>query len=507
MMKTRKYLSILICTCMFLLTACSGNKLSTEEQKAINQAESIRDFSTSRVGVITGVVYEEALSKEFPQMDVMRISDEISLLQTLLTHRCDAVLFDAHTLKFHMQSISGIRILKEPYMTADVGAIFHKENEALRDEFNVFVRQLKADGRYAQLYDKWIEHGQTAHMSDIELPEEGDPLRIATTSSSAPLVFIKDGKMAGLEVEILTLFAQYINRPIEWWDMDFSSVLPAIISKRCDVAVCSINYSEERAKAVIFSDMYFLCSSVVAVCEDAATVVVEEIETNFWGVIKKSFYQNLVEENRYMLIVDGLKITAWISLFSILLGTLLAIIVCWMSMCPSRTLRSIAKTYIYIMQGTPVLVFLLLMFYVVLAQSGMSAVIVSIITFSMNFAAYASEIFKNSIDNIPHSQTEAGVALGFTKAQTFIYIVLPQALRLIMPTYKGEVISLVKTTSIVGYIAVMDLTTAGDIIRSRTFDAFFPLILVAIIYFILAWLFSKALDIIGNKIQEYKHIK
>ena len=313
--------------------------------------------------------------------------------------------------------------------------------------------------------------------------------------------------MAGLEVEILTLFAQYINRPIEWWDMDFSGVLPAIISKRCDVAVCSINYSEERAKAVIFSDMYFLCSSVVAVCEDAATVVVEEIETNIWGVIKKSFHQNLVEENRYMLIVDGLKITAWISLFSILLGTLLAIIVCWMSMCPSRMLRSIAKTYIYIMQGTPVLVFLLLMFYVVLAQSGMSAVIVSIITFSMNFAAYASEIFKNSIDNIPHSQTEAGVALGFTKAQTFIYIVLPQALRLIMPTYKGEVISLVKTTSIVGYIAVMDLTTAGDIIRSRTFDAFFPLILVAIIYFILAWLFSKALDIIGNKIQEYKHIK
>jgi polar amino acid transport system substrate-binding protein len=246
---------------------------------------------------------------------------------------------------------------------------------------------------------------------------------------------------------------------------------------------------------------------VVAVADAEVANTAEETNETFFQSLKKTFYQNLIEENRYLLIVDGLKITAWISLFSILLGTLLAIIVCWMSMSPSLTLRSIAKVYINIMQGTPVLVFLLLMFYVVLAQSGMSAVIVSIITFSMNFAAYASEIFRHSIENIPHSQTEAGVALGFTKAQTFIYIVLPQALRLIMPSYKGEVISLVKTTSIVGYIAVADLTQAGDIIRSRTFDAFFPLILVAIVYFILAWLFSKVLDIIGNKIQEYKHIK
>ena len=506
-MKTRKYLLTLAYICLTLLTACADKQTATDQQKKIDQLESIRDLSTSRVGVITGVVYEEALSKEFPDMHVMYIDDEIGLLQSLQTHRCDAALFDEHTLKFHMQSISGIRILKEPYMTADVGAIFHPESEALRDEFNVFIRQLKADGQYEQLYEKWIEHGQTSHMSDIPLPTDGEPLRVATTSSSAPLVFIKDGKLVGLEVEIMTLFAQHINRPIEWWDMDFSGVLPAVVSKRCDAAVCSINYSEERAKNVIFSDTYFLCSSVVAVADAEVADTAEETNETFFQSLKKTFYQNLIEENRYLLIVDGLKITAWISLFSILFGTLLAIIVCWMSMSPSLTLRSIAKVYINIMQGTPVLVFLLLMFYVVLAQSGMSAVIVSIITFSMNFAAYASEIFRHSIENIPHAQTEAGVALGFTKAQTFIYIVLPQALRLIMPSYKGEVISLVKTTSIVGYIAVADLTQAGDVIRSRTFDAFFPLILVAIVYFILAWLFSKVLDIIGNKIQEYKHIK
>ena len=267
-MKTRKYLLTLAYICLTLLTACADKQAATDQQKKIDQLESIRDLSTSRVGVITGVVYEEALSKEFPDMHVMYIDDEIGLLQSLQTHRCDAALFDEHTLKFHMQSISGIRILKEPYMTADVGAIFHPESEALRDEFNVFIRQLKADGTYDQLYEKWIEHGQTSHMSDIPLPTVGEPLRVATTSCSAPLVFIKDGKLVGLEVEIMTLFAQHINRPIEWWDMDFSGVLPAVVSKRCDAAVCSINYSEERAKNVIFSDTYFLCSSVVAVADD-----------------------------------------------------------------------------------------------------------------------------------------------------------------------------------------------------------------------------------------------
>ena len=490
-----------------LFTTCSRSEVAGTQEKQTNRIESLADLTTSRVGVITGVVYEEALSKEFPDMQVMRIDDEISLLQSLLTRRCDAVLFDEHTLKFHMQHIQGIHILKQPYMTADVGAIFNKSNKELCAQFNEFLREFKADGRYDRLYEKWIEHGQTARMDAVKLATDGDPIRVATTSCSAPLVFIKDGKMAGLEAELLTYFALYMNRPLEWWDMDFSGVLPAIVTKKCDLAVCSINYSEERAKAVDYSDTYFLCSSVVAVYDAEAVVKAEETKENFWQTTKKSFHQNLIEEDRYKLIFSGLKITAWISLLSILFGTLLGIIICWMSMCRFFTLRSIAKIYINILQGTPVLVFLLLMFYVVLANSGMSAVLVSIIAFSMNFAAYASEIFKNSIEHIDKSQTEAGVSLGFTKAQAFIYIVLPQALRLIMPIYKGEVISLVKTTSIVGYIAVQDLTTAGDIIRSRTFDAFFPLILVAIIYFVVAWIFSKILDVIGNKILEYKHIK
>ena len=140
------------------------------------------------------------------------------------------------------------------------------------------------------------------------------------------------------------------------------------------------------------------------------------------------------------------------------------------------------------------LVLLMIIYYVVFASVNINPVAVAIIAFGFNFAAYVSEMFRSSIESIDKGQNEAGVASGFTKVQTFIYIIMPQALRNVLPVYKGEFISLVKMTSVVGYIAVEDLTKASDIIRSRTFDAFFPLIMAAVIYILIAWLLTLALD-------------
>jgi polar amino acid transport system substrate-binding protein len=152
------------------------------------------------------------------------------------------------------------------------------------------------------------------------------------------------------------------------------------------------------------------------------------------------------------------------------------------------------------MRGMPVLVLLMIMFYVVFAGTSVNPVTVAVITFGMNFAAYVSEMFRSAIESVDNGQTEAGVALGFTPFKTFIYIVLPQAFKQVLPVFKGETISLVKTTSIVGFIAVQDLTKVGDIIRSRTFDAFFPLIMVAVLYFVISWIFAAVLDYIGKKV-------
>ena len=206
-----------------------------------------------------------------------------------------------------------------------------------------------------------------------------------------------------------------------------------------------------------------------------------------------SFQSNIVHEKRYLLILDGLKTTIVISLLATVFGTLLGALVCFMRMSNKSVLHLPAKVYIAILRGTPVLVLLMLIYYVVFASIEIDPVLVAVIAFGMNFAAYVAEVFRTGIEGIDKGQTEAGIAIGFTRVKTFIYIVLPQTVRRILPVYKGEFISLVKMTSIVGYIAVQDLTKASDIIRSRTFDAFFPLVMVAILYFLISWILLQSL--------------
>lgn len=223
------------------------------------------------------------------------------------------------------------------------------------------------------------------------------------------------------------------------------------------------------------------------------------MELTFLQGITDSFYSNIIQEQRYILILDGLKVTIIISILATLFGTLLGGLICYMRMSKNRMLRGISGVYISILRGTPVLVVLMIIFYVVFASVDIDPVAVAIIAFGLNFAAYVSEMFRTGIESIDRGQTEAGIALGFTKVKTFIHIVMPQAVQRILPVYKGEMIALVKMTSIVGYIAVQDLTKAGDMIRSRTFDAFFPLIMVAVLYFLISWLLMVALGYAEKK--------
>ena len=217
--------------------------------------------------------------------------------------------------------------------------------------------------------------------------------------------------------------------------------------------------------------------------------------------LTESFYNNLIAEDRYRMILDGLQVTLLITLCAALLGTLMGGLVCWMRMSQRRWLQQVAKVYIELMRGTPVLVLLMLMYYVVMAPLDATGIVVAIVTFAMNTASYISEMLRTTILGIDRGQTEAGLALGLTPRQTFFKIVLPQVVRAVMPVYQGEVVSLLKGTSIVGYIAVADMTRASDLIRSRTFDAFFPLIVTAIIYFLMAWLIGQLLQ---NLVQRHR---
>ena len=203
--------------------------------------------------------------------------------------------------------------------------------------------------------------------------------------------------------------------------------------------------------------------------------------------LTESFTNNLIVEDRYRMILDGLQVTLIITFCSTVLGTILGGLVCWMRMSRKAWLREVAKVYIELMHGTPVLVLLMLMYYVVMAPLDATGITVAIVTFAISTSASISELLRTTIQGIDRGQTEAGLALGYSRRLTFFRIVLPQVVKAVLPVYQGEVVTLLKETSIVGFIAVTDMAHASDLIRSRTFDAFFPIIMAAVIYFIIAW--------------------
>ena len=189
-----------------------------------------------------------------------------------------------------------------------------------------------------------------------------------------------------------------------------------------------------------------------------------------------------------------------------MLGLILAIIrTTFLKTNKFKILNLIANVYITIIRGTPVVVQLLIIYFVIFGSFNINKVVVAVIAFGCNSAAYVAEIFRSGIMSIDNGQFEAGRSLGFNYFQTMIYIVMPQAFKNVLPALGNEFIVLLKETSVSGYIALEDLTKAGDIIRSRTYNAFLPLIAVALVYLGLVLIFTRLVNALERKLRNSDH--
>lgn len=223
--------------------------------------------------------------------------------------------------------------------------------------------------------------------------------------------------------------------------------------------------------------------------------------SSFWDRI----YLNFIKDNRYMYLVNGLKNTLIITLFAVIIGVLLGFLVAVVRSTYSKTgklklLDKLCGVYLTVIRGTPVMVQLMIMFYVVFVSSN-NKILVAVIAFGINSGAYVAEIVRSGIMSIDQGQFEAGRSLGFSYSQTMLYIILPQALRNILPALANEFIVLLKETSICGYIGLPDLAKGGDIIRSRTYEAFLPLIAVALIYLIMVAGLSALVKVLERRLR------
>ena len=226
--------------------------------------------------------------------------------------------------------------------------------------------------------------------------------------------------------------------------------------------------------------------------------------------LKKEYILNFIEDNRWKYIVDGLKITLIVTIFAVLIGVLLGFLIAIVRTTHDKTgklkiLNAICKVYLTVIRGTPVVVQLMIIYFIIFGSVDISKVLVAIIAFGINSGAYVAEIFRSGIMSIDNGQFEAGRSLGFNYAQTMMYIIMPQAFKNVLPTLCNEFISLLKETSVSGYIALQDLTKGGDIIRSRTYDAFMPLIAVALIYLAMVMIFTKLVSLLERRLRNSDH--
>ena len=465
---------------------------ATPDTKASSENRDGSDLSNAVVGAMTGSTGEKYIRDNYQNATVQCYDDIMDAIAALQSRKLDYVITAYTTALKAANKNDDLLVLPEEYSDEYAAIAFHKNNEQLLKQVDAVLARFKQDGTLDSIVQRWVKKDKSPYQP-VEIPKvtTGKPLIVAIAANREPMCFISDNKIVGLDCELIERIAYELGRPIQYYDMKFSALIAALESGKADMVISNMTATAERRKVVNFSDGYFVNPQVLVTLNH---VVPAKENDTFLSGLKDSFHRNIILENRYLLLWSGLKVTFLISIMAALLGTLLGAIVCMMRMSKSRMLRLVAKVYIDLLRGIPQVVLLMLMFYVVFSAFDISGVWVATFTFAMNFAAYVSEMFRTSIESVKKGQTEAGVAMGFSKTKTFLYIVLPQAVQRVLPVYKGEFIALVKMTSIVGYIAVQDLTKASDIIRSRTFDALFPLIMVAILYFLLAWSLTLLLE-------------
>ncbi|MDW5299248.1 MAG: amino acid ABC transporter permease [Sedimentibacter sp.] len=202
-----------------------------------------------------------------------------------------------------------------------------------------------------------------------------------------------------------------------------------------------------------------------------------------------SFNKTFVIEGRYKLFVSGIKNTIFIAFFATLIGIIIGVFIAIVKTNAKNNkkffvLDKLCSFYVTIIRGTPVVVQLLIMYYTIFVNID-NSILVAILTFGFNSGAYVSEIARAGIESVDKGQIEAGMSLGLDNKKTMIFIIFPQALKNILPALGNEFIALLKETAVAGYVPIIDLTKAGDIVRSRTWEPFFPLYSVALFYLIM----------------------
>ena len=477
-------------------------------ETAVPQLEyaSFEELEGRRIAVLTGSVQPQMVLGKIPTADLRYFNSGPDMYQALKAHKVEAFTEDEVIIRLMTAGERGVSWIPEYLDTADFAFAFpmDDEGEALRSELSRFVRSLREDGTLEELEEIWLGPDEERKQPSgwESLPAVNGTIRAAVNTESVPMVYVKDNAVVGYEIDLLTRFCQAKGYALKLEDMDFSAVLAAVQSGKVDIGAAAMTVTEERSRSMLFSEPHFATGVALAV----RTTDIREGGV-FFRNLADSFRKTFLTENRWQLFLKGIGNTLLIAVSSILMGTLLGFAVYLLCRRVGRIANAVTRAAVWLVQAMPILIFLMVLYYLVFGRVDVSGITVAVIGFTVTFGASVYGLICSGVDTVDKGQTEGAYALGVGSRRTFFEIILPQAIPHILPAYKREIGSLIQGTSIVGYIAVQDLTKMGDIVRSRTYEAFFPLVVVAIIYVLLSVLVNLAIGRVIDRIDPRKRAR
>ncbi len=510
-----KNFKLLLCLLLVLLLPACADSTSTdatgydyvENADRVSVYSSLDELAGMRFGVATGTSLDQYTMDYIEDPEILYYNTVPDVVLALQSGQIDAFLQDEPLMRVAAQSNDDICYWEEPLFEDGYAfATIQGNDSAYVAEIEAFILQCWADGTMDALAEKWFsvdtDESEKVSGDPADLPATNGTIRFGCIPQLEPFAYVKGADIVGYDIDVIYAFCEAYGYGLELVETDGSSMIVALQSGSFDILGGNITITEERQKSVDFTTpTYYGGGVLVTMVDIEATYNTTSLSAgSFFAGLASSFESTFIAEDRYQLILSGIATTLTISIFATLLGTVLGFGICMLKRSRNKLLSVLADIYIRLFQGTPLVVILMIFCYVIFNSTGLSGVQIAILAFGMNFAAYVSEMMRTGIEAVDRGQQEAALALGYGKVRAFFQIVFPQAAQHFLPVYKGEFISLVKMTSVVGYIAVQDLTKVSDIIRGRTYEAFFPLLTTALIYFVISYLLALIITSIQGSI-------
>lgn len=489
---------ILKASLLILLVGCTVSCSSNKAQ--INSIEDLKNLSLS-IGCpgdfdVTSDLDNICGSYKMNYIDEVRLG-----VDSVISGKIDGYICGKNFLDEMEETgtLGPVKVLEDPVKIFEIGLGLCETTpiENYKLKVDTFIAQCANDGTFEDMNKRWFTDSNY-DMPNIELPSNPEyTLKVVSWGGTKPYSFLKDNKLVGFDIELAYRVCAYLNCGISLDRTEYPSMLFGLSTGKYDMISANLYISKERQENITYSIPYDKIE--ICMCVRDYSKAVDSI--NIIDKIKEGTYKTFVQENRWKTILSGLRTTLIITFFGFLLGNIFGAIFCYFAMSKSKVLNVLEDIYSKIMQGTPIVVILMVLFYIVFGNSSISGIYVAIFGFGLTSGSSLAIQFKTVLSTIPKEQKEAGLALGLTRSQTFKGIVLPQAIRRVLPNYCAELIAVLKGTAIVGYIAVTDLTKAGDLIRTATFESFFSLFSVALIYFLISILLINIMKFIQKKLQ------